>query len=80
MDSDRKVKAPRFPNPIVPFSYLTSSKSLNVVCVPIYGAHPAITDELRKKFTHIFGKEASLDLLKSLIEQSPDKRCNGRFD
>ncbi len=70
LDGDRKVKAPRFPNPIVPFSYLTSSKSLNVVCVPIYEAHPAITDELRKKFTHIFGKEASLNLLKSIIEQS----------
>lgn len=70
LDGDRKVKAPRFPNPIVPFSYLTSSKSLNVVSVPIYEAHPAITNELRKKFTHIFGKEASLDLLKSIIEQS----------
>lgn len=70
LDEDRKVKAPRFPNPIVPFSYLTSSKSLNVVCVPIYEAHPAITNELRKKFTHIFGKEASLNLLKSIIEQS----------
>jgi len=70
LDADRKVKAPRFPNPIVPFSYLTSSKSLNVVCVPIYEAHPAITSELRKKFTHIFGKEASLNLLKSIIEQS----------
>ncbi|MBW6533413.1 MAG: hypothetical protein K0B11_00250 [Mariniphaga sp.] len=70
LDADRKVKAPRFPNPIVPFSYLTSSKTLNVVCVPIYEAHPAITEELRKKFTHIFGKEASLDLLKSLIEQN----------
>lgn len=70
LDADRKVKAPRFPNPIVPFSYLTSSKTLNVVCVPIYEAHPAITNELRKKFTHIFGKEASLNLLKSIIEQS----------
>jgi len=70
LDANRKVKAPRFPNPIVPFSYLTSSKSLNVVCIPIYEAHPAITDELRKKFTHIFGKEASLNLLKSIIEQS----------
>lgn len=69
LDADRKVKAARFPNPIVPFSYLTSSKSLNVVCVPIYEAHPAITNELRKKFTHIFGKEASLNLLKSIIEQ-----------
>lgn len=70
LDGDRKVKAPRFPNPIVPFSYLTSSKSLNVVSVPIYEAHPAITNELRKKFTHIFGKDASLNLLKSIIEQS----------
>jgi hypothetical protein len=70
LDGDRKVKAPRFPNPIVPFSYLTSSKSLNVVNVPIYEAHPAISNELRKKFTHIFGKDASLNLLKSIIEQS----------
>jgi len=27
---DRSVKAPRFPNPIVPFSYLTASKTFNV--------------------------------------------------
>ena len=70
LDANRKVKAPRFPNPIVPFSYLTSAKTLNVVCVPIYQAHPAITDELRKKFMHIFGMEASLDLLKCIIDES----------
>jgi len=70
LDANRKVKVPRFPNPIVPFSYLTSSKSLNVVSVPIYEAHPAITDALRKKFMHIFGTEASFDLLKCIIEQS----------
>jgi len=70
LDSDRKVKATRFPNPIVPFSYLTSSKNLNVVCVPIYQAHPAITDELRGKFIHIFGIEASFNLLKGIINES----------
>ena len=70
LDANRNVKAPRFPNPIVPFSYLTYSKSLNVVSIPVYEAHPAITDELRKKFTYIFGMEASLDLLKCIIEQS----------
>ncbi len=70
LDADRKVKAPRFPNPIVPFSYLTSAKALNVVCVPIYQAHPAITDELRKKFMQIFGTVASLDLLKCIIDES----------
>jgi len=70
LDANRKVKAPRFPNPIVPFSYLTSSKSLNAVSVPIYEAHPAITDALRKKFMRIFGTEAGFDLLKCIIEQS----------
>lgn len=70
LDANRKVKAPRFPNPIVPFSYLTSVKTLNVVCVPIYQAHPAITDELRMKFMHIFGLEESLDLLKCIIDES----------
>lgn len=69
LDANRKVKAPRFPNPIVPFSYISSSKTLNVVCIPVYQAHPAITDELRNKFTHIFGFNASLDLLKMLIEE-----------
>jgi hypothetical protein len=73
LDANRDVKAPRFPNPIVPFSYLTSAKTLNVICVPIYQAHPAITPELRKKFKHIFGKEASLDLLKCIIDE-----CNAK--
>ena len=70
LDVNRKVKAPRFPNPIVPFSYLTTSKSLNVVCVPIYQTHPAITENLRKKFMQIFGLTSSLDLLRGIIEKS----------
>jgi hypothetical protein len=54
LDADRKIKAPRFPNPIVPFSYLTSSRTLNTICMPIYQAHPAITGELKKKFFSCF--------------------------
>jgi hypothetical protein len=74
LDADRKVKAPRFPNPIVPFSYLTSSKSLNVICIPIYQAHPAITGKLRTKFTPVFGVDASLKLIRFLIEK--DEKYN----
>ena len=69
LDSSRKVKAPRFPNPIVPFSYLTAAKTLNVICIPIYEAHPAITDNLRGKFEPVFGMEISLQLIKYLIEK-----------
>src|SRR6266545_4084066 len=32
LDARRSVKAPRFPNPIVPFSYLTGSRTFRVVC------------------------------------------------
>lgn len=32
----RKIKAPRFPNPIVPFSYLSLSEDSKILCVPIF--------------------------------------------
>ncbi len=70
LNENRAVKAPRFPNPIVPFSYLTASKSLQVVCVPIYEPHPAISDDLRDKYMHIFGLSASLSLIKCILEGS----------
>jgi hypothetical protein len=68
LDENRAVKSPRFPNPIVPFSYLTASKALDVVCVPVYEPHPAISTELREKYQDIFGLSASLPLIKSIIE------------
>jgi hypothetical protein len=74
LDSERRVKAPRFPNPIVPFSYLTSSRTLNSICMPVYQAHPAITGELNKKFAPVFGIEMSLNLILSLIEKN--EPCN----
>lgn len=77
LDSDRKVIAPRFPNPIVPFSYLTASKTLGVICIPIYEPHPAISSELRKTFTPIFGMESSLVLLKCIIDKTPTKKALG---
>jgi hypothetical protein len=69
LDADRKVKAPRFPNPIVPFSYLTSSRTLNTICMPVYKAHPAITEKLKEKFALVFGTETSLNLIRFLIEK-----------
>ncbi|MDR3131152.1 MAG: hypothetical protein LBU18_06360 [Treponema sp.] len=72
LDTEREIKAPRFPNPIVPFSYLTTSKSLHVFCIPIYQAHPAISMPLREKFSPIFGFDACLNLVKILIENNTE--------
>lgn len=74
LGNERKVKAPRFPNPIAPFSYLASSKSLSAICIPVYQAHPAITGELRAKFAPVFGLDTSLKLIRFLIEK--DEKYN----
>ena len=70
LDANRNVKAPRFPNPIVPFSYLTASLSLRVVCIAVYESHPAITEALRTKFSAIFGLSESLKLIESLLSET----------
>ncbi len=69
LKADRSVKAPRFPNPIVPFSYLTTSVTLNTICLPIYEPHPAITPRLREKFILTFGLAESLILIKNIIDE-----------
>ncbi|MBF0490877.1 MAG: hypothetical protein HQL15_09775 [Candidatus Omnitrophica bacterium] len=70
LDGDRGIKAPRFPNPIVPFSYLTAGTSLQVICIPIYEAHPAITETLRNKFINVFGLEDSIRLIRCLLYET----------
>jgi hypothetical protein len=68
LDSARNVKAPRFPNPLVPFSYLTASYSLNTICVPIYAPHPAITPVLRARFQPVFGGEDGCRLIRAILD------------
>ncbi len=43
LDENRTPKAPRYPNPAVPFSYVSLSHDMNCVCLPVYRAHPSMT-------------------------------------
>ncbi|GHV48469.1 hypothetical protein FACS1894181_04260 [Bacteroidia bacterium] len=67
LDENRNVKAPRFPNPIVPFSYLTTTKQMTAFCVPVYKAHPSITEDLNNKYKSVFGYSESLDIIKGIL-------------
>jgi hypothetical protein len=67
LDENRAVKAPRFPNPVVPFSYLTTTKRMNAFCVPVYTTHPSITDTLHNEFQSVFGFSDSLEIVKGAI-------------
>lgn len=68
LNENREVKAPRFPNPIVPFSYLMCSKRLSSFCMPVYAAHPSISESLYKKYESVFGYNDSLRLIQAIIE------------
>lgn len=67
LDDQRNVKAPRFPNPIVPFSYLKTSTDYNSICIPVYNTHPTITAASSRTFNGVIGISDCALLIKSLI-------------
>lgn len=75
----REAKAPRFPNPIIPFAYLTTGKEYDSVCLPIYSASPSSSEEIKVRFTKVFGYEDGLLLIKNLIEDSSTKESEDRL-
>lgn len=67
LDENREVKAPRFPNPVVPFSYISTTKRYNCCCAPVYKTHPSITESLFQRYKDILGVDQSLLIIKGLI-------------
>lgn len=67
LDKDRQPKSSRYPNPIVPFSYISFSVSERIVCLPIYLSHPSMSDSLKDKFNDVFGGENALLLISRII-------------
>lgn len=63
----REVIAPRFPNPIVPFSYMVASKRMGGVCIPVYRPHPSIPSNIYKQYQGTFGIDSSKELIKNVI-------------
>lgn len=67
LDADRQVKAPRFPNPVVPYSYIATTSRMTQFCIPIYAPHPSITDKLYNQYKNIFGLTESLAIIKGIV-------------
>ena len=47
LDRNRTVKAPRFPNPLVPFAYLSLSQLSNSLAAPVFMISPTILKSVR---------------------------------
>lgn len=70
LGENRKIKAARFPNPIIPFAYLSLGKTYDSVTLPIYQPSPSITLELYRTFEPYFiGKELNSYIKSILIEK-----------
>lgn len=67
LDEDRNYKAPRYPNPIVPFSYISSSHRIGSNCMPVYRPHPSIPSHIYEVFKDSFGLEESENVIRGVL-------------
>lgn len=72
LGENRKIKAARFPNPIIPFAYLSLGKTYDSVTLPIYQPSPSITLELYRTFEPYFTGEELNSYIKSVITGKED--------
>lgn len=67
LDESRTVKAPRFPNPIVPFSYVCASVTLETLCLPVYLPSPSSSGVIRQTFESAFGYGEAVALTAKIL-------------
>ena len=67
LDSLRKIKAARFPNPLVPFAYAVLGDSSGTTSLPIYSPSPSGSQSLIEVFDGCFGAEDSVLLTKAIL-------------
>lgn len=74
LDPERQPKAPRFPNPAVPFSLVQFSTDCESVVLPVYERAPSAPDEIVSMFETCFGSDDALNLIQALLlKKSPDE-------
>lgn len=67
LDEDRNPKSPRYPNPAVPFSYVSLSHDMNSVCLPVYTAHPSMTVQNMEAFKTALGYADGLAFIHQIL-------------
>jgi len=67
LDENRTPKAPRYPNPAVPFSYVSLSHDMNSVCLPVYRAHPSMTDQNMEAYKTALGYADGLVFIRQIL-------------
>lgn len=67
LDEKRVPKSPRYPNPAVPFSYVSLSQDTNSVCLPVYKAHPSMTRQNMAVYESALGYDDGLVFIRQIL-------------
>lgn len=67
LDADRKRKAPRLPNPAVPFSYVSFSESYDTLVAPIFTTSIGADAASKAKFGKVYGEVELYKIIHAFI-------------
>lgn len=73
LGTNRQPKAPRFPNPTVPFGYYSLGLTYETVALPVYFPSPSISNELREKFSDSFAGDEVYKFISTLMQDKIDE-------
>ena len=67
LDSERNEKASRFPNPLIPFAYISLGQVEETPAVPVFIPSPSARDATHSEFKECFGESESKTLIRNII-------------
>jgi hypothetical protein len=73
LDQNRTVKAPRFPNPLVPFAYLSLSQLSNSLAAPVFLISPTATPDIALQFAQSSGEREALAVVRDVLANEHDQ-------
>lgn len=77
LDARRAVKAPRLPNPLVPFGYLNLGLRTETPILPCFTASPSITPALRELYGACFSEADAVEFIGRLLSGGDLKPSQG---
>lgn len=76
---DRKRKAKRLPNPVVPFSFFSMTHYGGSVCLPVYVPNPGASEDTISSYNPVFGIADFLDYIKNTITNNKTKTAENNL-
>lgn len=68
---ERSLKSERWPNPAVPFSYLSMTRDRGSICLPVYEANAGAKTETLTNYGQVFGRDDFVEYIRLVLVGDP---------